>query len=136
MTRDIVHAKFPFTEDEIAAAWIVEGCSVAEARLMAQDLRRELSSPPPAEHDPEGWFAYGPSIGFVGGFDVVLKLVADLHAEHTLLSDEARDALLDVWPRPFPMAEATLVLDRLEQLGASWARLRAPLHRLLAGQRP
>lgn len=136
MIRDVVHPKFPYTEDEIAAAWILVGKVADEARPMAQGLNQDLASLFSAEEDEpqEGWSAE-PMIGFFEGFTPVLMLASDIHAGGTLLSEEARRSVQDSWTLRFSAAEADAVLDQLDLLGATWAQHRTAFRELLIRSR-
>jgi len=136
--RDIIHPECPFTADEVAAAWIVHGLSPDEAVRDGNSMKNSIREEFEAELEPDedlgdGWIrASGRGgVSFLGGFDATLHLVADTHADGTMLSPESREAWLGRWPHDFDPDEVAEVLDRLATLGPSWAAKRAEFQKLL-----
>jgi hypothetical protein len=138
MDRDIIHHEFPFTAEEVAAAWILHGVSVDEALrdgiAMQEALREELNGPLESSEDPGGgWFSSsGPGgVAFFGGFDASLNLIADVHSSGNILSTTAREAWLEQWPHNFHSDRIDELINHLGKIGPSWEAKRAELRQLL-----
>ena len=135
MRRMTVHRDFPFTEEEIAAGWVLLGWAAEEARSATRDLVRELSvAEAPAVESESGWVIMGPRIWFSPGVVEMFQVVADIRSGGTFLSAEARVALNASWTHRLPAAKAEAALNELERLGDDWAKYRATFRRILLGE--
>jgi hypothetical protein len=118
----ILREDFPFTRDEVIAAFIVLGVSLADAREAADAIAHGI-------RDPEVREAIGAWVS--PDFLAALFIVSDVRSEQARWSAEGRDAFHASW-RDRPSGERLeRILDEIERIGPEWSHLRDGLRREL-----
>jgi hypothetical protein len=132
--RAVIHESFPFTLDEVAAAWILHGVPLEEAQMLASSIARCMPLPGGDDLDDTAAPYASSGIQFVRGFDATIELAADIHAGGSILNDAARAARLNGWQPSISQLEVEPVLDRLAALGSTWAEKRGQFRELILGK--
>lgn len=133
--REPIHPELPFTEAELAAAWIIVGVAAEEAiRLAAAaavELPKSLDEADAGDAE-DGESSIRPSrVHFTGSFSSALHLAADVCSGGTLLSETAREAWLERWDLRVDSDEAERRVAQLDRLGPEWSACRPVFYRLL-----